>query len=186
MRSGAVASPRLIAWKSRAVRATKMRGVASATSVLVRSGTTTSRSSLSSWPLLPLIDSRSVKRPGGASNDTDIGPVAAAAVAGGPPAASGGASGDVPRKTVSPSIVAATTPTDVGFSRRTPGAAAIGSHTIVTFVLPSAPRAVPTQVRTNRPRDGSEIDDSARVTAAGALGRVGAVARAVSTADSAQ
>ena len=70
------------------------------------------------------------------------------------------------------------------FSGRTgsPGACGTGSHTNVTFVLPSAPRSDPIHVRTTRARDGVVIAAIAESTAFGGIGLGGASARAASSA----
>ncbi len=135
---------------------------------------------------LPHLESTcaSCTRPGGTSKLNDV-PFVSVVVD--PPfVAASFFAGTCPRKYTWPSVDAAITETAVTSSRRMPGVGGSGSHTNVSFVLPSAPREWPIQVRTKRPRVGSEIDDSALLTAGGGPGFGGAVTRAVSVAVSAQ
>ena len=116
----------------------------------------------------------------GEAADPD-GVVAAAPVA----AESAPSSGIRPLKSGRPSgavavstILAGASPSARQSAIASPG---VGSHANVMRVRPSCARAVPTQNRAGRPRDGSAIELSAAVTAVGASGLGGAVARATSS-----
>src|SRR5262245_22516301 len=121
--------------------------------------------------------------PGGTSN------VVLDAVAGGaaPLADAGedGWSGTRPRYSGRPSGASTVSVTCDAFwlpgRRCSPGATGTGSHTNVTRDLPASPRVVPIQNRAGRPRAGSTSEASAFVTAGGASGFGGAVARAASS-----
>ncbi len=70
--------------------------------------------------------------------------------------------------------------------RAAPGTGGVGSHTNVTRVFPFSPFAVPSQLRTYRPRQGSAVELSAFVTAVGTGGGGGAATFVASSLVSAQ
>src|SRR6266550_5613865 len=136
---------------------------------------------------------RSSSLPGGASKVSDCGAAVVAADAGrfalapvvcGLALASCAASGERPRYTRSPFSVAAITETrpGAGSLRRLPtGVFGSGSQTSVTFVLPFAPRSVPSHVRTYLPDwTDTAIDASAASTGLAASDTAGPVVVAFS------
>src|SRR5262249_26311291 len=146
------------------------------------------------WSPAPSTETRSCILPGIASNVTRDGLDGAPLFPDAPPVPvaadveAKATSGTRPRKYGVPASPTAMSATLCGSSWRppSPGVFCDGSQTKVTRVLPFSPLDVPIQVRMKRVRIGSLTGASAAWTSGGAPGFLGAVARAVSSAVSAQ